>query len=157
MWFLDKKGRFQSVSLGSIRQNEVCDFSLSDGRLYVFLHDRIVRYVVRKTDSGYDVGRGETIASMTIKMATADDDVEFLVDQDNQSRMAASPMFCDSETICLCLSPNAALSDYHLTMSLMSLTAATGRSLTWALRPAYSACRRTATAKSYGLVPTAWE
>lgn len=84
LWFLDKKGRFQSVSLGSIRQNEVCDFSLSDGRLYVFLHDRIVRYVVRKTDSGYDVGRGETIASMTIKMATADDDVEYLVDKDNQ-------------------------------------------------------------------------
>ncbi len=69
MWFLDKKGRFQSVSLGSIRQNEVCDFSLSNGRLYVFLHDRIVRYVVRKTDSGYDVGRGKTIATMTIKMA----------------------------------------------------------------------------------------
>lgn len=78
LWFLDKKGRFQSVSLGSIRQNEVCDFSLSDGRLYVFLHDRIVRYVVRKTDSGYDVGRGKTIATMTIKMATADDDVEYL-------------------------------------------------------------------------------
>ena len=84
LWFLNKKGRFQSVSLGSIRQNEVCDFSLSDGRLYVFLHDRIVRYVVRKTDSGYAVGRGETIASMTIKMATADDDVEYLVDQDNR-------------------------------------------------------------------------
>lgn len=84
LWFLNKKGRFQSVSLGSIRQNEVCDFSLSDGRLYVFLHDRIVRYVVRKTDSGYAVGRGETIASMAIKMATADDDVEYLVDQDNQ-------------------------------------------------------------------------
>lgn len=84
LWFLDKKGRFQSVSLGSIRQNEVCDFSLSNGRLYVFLHDRIVRYVVRKTDSGYDVGRGKTIATMTIKMATADDDVEYLVDKDNQ-------------------------------------------------------------------------
>ena len=160
LWFLNKKGRFQSVSLGSIRQNEVCDFSLSDGRLYVFLHDRIVRYVVRKTDSGYAVGRGETIASMTIKMATADDDVEYLVDQDNQLyafRLATERLdrylSLQHETD----THGRALSDYHLTMSLMSLTAATGRSLTWALRPAYSACRRTATAKSYGLVPTAWE